>query len=135
MYMAPEVANGDTQSPKSDTYSLFVTVADMIGLIDHGYRRQGSEARHWQRLVQAARSHYSLSPIAAMADINPDKRPSAAQLLDQFWQGRGRTLLPPSNTAIPAARTDEDIAMVEASDTVHTKLMDQNIVMPRVRVR
>jgi serine/threonine protein kinase len=135
MYMAPEIANGGAQSSKSDIYSLFATVADMIGSIDHGYRRRGSEARHWQRLVQAAKSHYSLLPIATMAEINPDKRPSVAQLLDQFWQGRGRTLLPPSNTAIPAARADEDIAMIEAADAVHTKLMEHNIVMPRVRVR
>jgi serine/threonine protein kinase len=134
MYMAPEIADGRAQSSKSDIYSLFATFADMLGLIDHS-RRLGSGARHRRRMVQAARSDYNLLPIAAMADLNPDNRPSAAQLLDQHWEDRGRTLQPPSYAAVPAPMRSQDIAIVGTADDLHTKPMDRRIGMPRIYAR
>jgi serine/threonine protein kinase len=132
MYMAPEIASGDTQSPKSDILSLYATLADILGFIDHRRNGLSSGPRQCQRLIQATRSEDRLLPLAAMADPIPERRPSAAQLLDRYWQGEGRTLRPPTNVAIPKS---EDVAMANSVEIVHTKLRDQNMVVPPVLVR
>lgn len=132
MYMAPEIASGDTQSPKSDIYSLYATLADILGFIGQRHNGLGSGPRQCQRLIQATRSENRLLPLAAMADPFPEKRQSAAQLLDRYWQGEGRTLRPPTNVAIPKSK---DVAMVNSVDIVHTKHRDQNMVVPPVLVK
>lgn len=88
-YIAPEVREkGVLQTSKVDIWSLFVTIIWTLDV--HGYRSNGyqQEERNFQAIVKAS-THYELDGIQEMASINPETRPSAAQMLLKLWGGKG----------------------------------------------
>ncbi|CAH0042924.1 unnamed protein product [Clonostachys rhizophaga] len=92
LYMAPEldIRNGP-QTTKVDVWSLFVTLA--YALDEGGFQRKLRRTAPPLRMitVREAANEERLRDIRAMAEIDPDRRASAAEILDQVFRGEGRT--------------------------------------------
>lgn len=111
-YRAPEVMKDGIQSPKMDVWSLFVTIAWSLDV--NGFRHalrdsQGSKVPH--AAIQAMREDPSLIGIGRMADFDPYKRASAAEMLRIRQRtgnlGRVSKVLPaPPNNTQPRSATD-----------------------------
>lgn len=87
LYMAPELFNEISQSPKADVWSLFVTI---LWILDDKFRlmnfRTPSEV--WEAISSAA-SEGRMSSIREMAIMDPTQRASAAQMLVSHFSGDG----------------------------------------------
>ncbi|EQL33980.1 hypothetical protein RJZ90_002834 [Blastomyces dermatitidis] len=92
MYQAPEVQSPgrDMQTCKVDVWSLFVTVAVALNVNQYGSKMLSSHAECVAFALQAA-SAPELQTIKDMTEIDPSKRPSAAQMLVKCYNGRGLT--------------------------------------------
>ncbi|KAJ5343165.1 uncharacterized protein N7506_002989 [Penicillium brevicompactum] len=111
-YRAPEVMGKGIQSTKMDIWSLFMTMAWSLDV--NGFRQalrnsQGSEMPNG--IIQSTREDPILEPIREMAEFDPKRRASAAQML-KTWRGGGKVsgvseVLPtlPNNTR-PRGATD-----------------------------
>ena len=86
LYMAPEMRNRGTQSPKLDVWSLFVTFIEVLELGEFNMRQIDSYDQLRSRVAFAA-AHPSVGFLKYMARENPDLRASAAQMLDKFLGG------------------------------------------------
>jgi hypothetical protein len=91
LYMAPEldVRNGP-QTTKVDVWSLFVTLA--YALDEGGFQRKSRRTAPALRMkaIREAANAERLRDIRAMAEIDPHRRASAADILDQVFGGEGR---------------------------------------------
>jgi len=90
LFMAPEVVLGDQQTPKMDVWSLFVTLACAMNIANFREAPTGLAQQRHMAVEKAATSNI-LQPIKAMAIVNPDRRASAAEMLDQLFDGQGRS--------------------------------------------
>lgn len=92
LYMAPEldIQNGP-QTTKVDVWSLFITLA--YALDEGGFQRKSRRTAPPLRMkaIREAANAQRLRAIRAMAEIDPDRRASAADILDQVFRGEGRT--------------------------------------------
>ncbi|KAL8986085.1 MAG: hypothetical protein Q9177_004256 [Variospora cf. flavescens] len=94
-YMAPEVHEGEEQTPKVDIWSLSVT---MLWILDTGGFRQilasskGKKPQYIQNAVTRAAKDSSHHPaLRPMARIDARDRATAAQLLVTYFEGEGLT--------------------------------------------
>ncbi|PGH03967.1 serine/threonine protein kinase [Blastomyces parvus] len=92
MFQAPEVQSqgGETQTCKVDIWSLFVTVAFALNVNQYRSKVLNSHAECIAVALQAA-SAPELQRIQDMAERDPYKRPSAAQMLVKCYNGQGLT--------------------------------------------
>ena len=91
MYAAPEVfRKGVAQTTKLDVYSLFVTVVYALNInnFQNAYL-ETPEAR--TAAIRSASEAPVFAPIRAMALEDPARRASAAEILDQVYNGEGRS--------------------------------------------
>ena len=123
-YMAPEIYHSPAkQTPKVDVWSLFVTmlwtldVAGFRGLLDTLDSYPAVQAA----ITSAAESKNVLQ-IRNMAEKDPRKRPSAAQLLVKHFDGKGlttpRNRVQPSDFIIPVPPSDVTTPVVKAPPPV-----------------
>ena len=92
VYMAPELEHSlqQPQTPKMDVWSLFVTLIYALDVAD--FRRKPLQTVQQRiKATQEAASTGMLRPLKGMAEIDPSKRASAADMLDQVFAGEGRT--------------------------------------------
>ncbi len=105
-YEAPELHpeyGNFAQSPKMDIWSLFATIADINPL----FTFPPTHARVYADVLPAVRAAALVEPsLAPMVRENPNHRASAAQLLVNFFDGRGlstpRARIPPMDATPPA---------------------------------
>ncbi|EGC44450.1 STE family protein kinase [Histoplasma capsulatum var. duboisii H88] len=92
MYQAPEMQSqaGARQTCKVDIWSLFVTVAFALNVNQYMSRMLNLPAECVEVALQAARAP-ELQTIQDMTEIDPSKRPSAAQMLVKCYNGQGLT--------------------------------------------
>ncbi|KIW82968.1 hypothetical protein Z517_02211 [Fonsecaea pedrosoi CBS 271.37] len=89
-YAAPEVlcSDGSLQTSKADIWSLFVTMAHVLNV--DGYRAK--EFRTTAEIIQSAcdaAKCQELSTIKDMAIVEPEKRASAAKMLQSLYGDTG----------------------------------------------
>ncbi|OCK99672.1 kinase-like protein [Cenococcum geophilum 1.58] len=92
VYMAPEVlCNLEIkQTPKVDVWSLFVTITYVMNA--GGYRDKPLHTNEQKiKAVLEAANDKLLQPIQLMAMVNPDRRASAAKMLNDIFHGKGLT--------------------------------------------
>lgn len=92
LYMAPEIIQQGSQTPKVDIWSLYVTILwtlDVKGFRDGWRTLQGYD--DIQRAILLASKADSVSIVQEMARPDPEKRASAAQMLIKLFGGRGLT--------------------------------------------
>ncbi|KAJ5350118.1 hypothetical protein N7541_007845 [Penicillium brevicompactum] len=117
-YRAPEVTERGIQSPKMDVWSLFVTIAWSLDV--HGFRQalrnsRGSEVPY--NAIKSMAEDPNLISIRDMAEVDPEKRASAAQMLS-IRRGGGRIgrvseVLPtPPNDTQPRSATDPLLGLI-----------------------
>lgn len=92
VYMAPEVLCNlrIKQTPKVDVWSLFVTI--IYAMNAGGYRDKPlhTDEEKIKAVLEAANDEL-LQPIRLMAMVNPDRRASAAKMLNDVFHGKGLT--------------------------------------------
>lgn len=89
LYMAPETVYFlAPQTPKLDIWSLFATIIDLLPRCNFPPPTRLAYM-DIQNLVQGAVS--KVPSLASMAEVNPDKRASAAQMLVALYDGQGLT--------------------------------------------
>ncbi|KLJ06258.1 hypothetical protein EMPG_09293 [Blastomyces silverae] len=117
MYMAPELLQGKQipQTPKADIWSLFVTLAWAVNADNYRSKNPFTADEILNAVLDAARTD-RMYPFKDMAEIEPDKRASAAQMLVQHFNGVGRTAqLEQVETTTSAKDTQEDVIMGSTS--------------------
>ncbi|KKZ66658.1 hypothetical protein EMCG_00221 [[Emmonsia] crescens] len=105
MFKAPELRQGSEilQTPKVDIWSLFVTVAYAMDADGYRSKQLDTEERGIDAALEAARTP-NLQRIKDMAEIDPNNRPSAAQMLVTWYGGTGLTTPPDQvNNSFPAS--------------------------------
>ena len=104
--MAPEVVeNWETgQSSKMDIWSLFVTL--LWALNASSFRDKPFHTLKLRvKAVQDGASDPEFQPLAHMAAVDPDKRASAADILEMHFKGDGRTTVhDQTQDVIPAGK-------------------------------
>lgn len=89
LYMAPEIIQQGSQTPKVDIWSLYVTILwtlDVKGFRDGWRTLQGYD--DIQRAILLASKADSVSIVQEMARPDPEKRASAAQMLIKLFGGK-----------------------------------------------
>lgn len=95
IYLAPEiVTEGAKQTHKIDVWSLYVTMIWALNVC--GFRlaldcKRLRTRKDIQRAIQASKSDVTVQAIRGMAEVSPEKRPSAADMLDMLVQYRQTT--------------------------------------------
>lgn len=93
------------QTPKLDIWSLFVTVAYAMDADGYRSKQLDLDEQKIGAALEAARTP-DLLPIKDMAETEPYKRPSAAQMLVKWYGGNGLTTpLDQVNDSFPASHT------------------------------
>lgn len=94
LYMAPEVSSrAHPQTSKIDIWSLLVTI-----LYVHNagnivtWAIKPSSCDEASILVRQIVKDKHFEKVQDMAELNPDRRPSAADLLDRMYEGRGKAI-------------------------------------------
>lgn len=116
LYMAPEIRLGKEQTHKVDIWSLFIT---MMWALDIGRFRERCGKLTLQDIYNmvhdAASTNKHILVIGEMANMNPEGRPSAAQMLVKCFDGLGmstpRNEVPPLNTTPQPEGKGQDIIM------------------------
>ena len=92
LFMAPEILDlqEKQQTPKVDTWSLFVTMAYAINADGFRYKNFKPNSAIVKAVLQAARDPH-MEPIKEMAIVDPNKRASAAHMLVKAYKGKGLT--------------------------------------------
>ena len=92
LYMAPEMFQKGPQTHKVDVWSLFVT---MLWTLDvKGFRRKSERFKTLEEVhKEVATAASGVEIIREMAEINPEERASAAQMLVKCFDGGGLTTL------------------------------------------
>ncbi|KAK1754109.1 hypothetical protein QBC47DRAFT_36294 [Echria macrotheca] len=90
-YMAPEVMRMEKSTPKSDVYSLFMT---MFWVRDtNGFRKLELLLEDYDHILDVVFASSSsddwIKGLRPMGEINPDHRASAAQMLVTRFNGEG----------------------------------------------
>ncbi|KAK4238434.1 kinase-like domain-containing protein [Achaetomium macrosporum] len=89
LYLAPELYDGQSQTPKMDIYSLFVTMAEILPDYAFPPKTVTGPSDIIQAVQKAAAAGYpQLQPMARM---NPKLRASAAQMLLALFAGKSLT--------------------------------------------
>lgn len=100
IFMAPEVIYGDIQTAKLDVWSLYVSMVWVLD--DQGFREKCLQLeinRGAERLFQGISNLLwpiptRLRNIQDMIKFDASSRASAGDMLEQLYQGRGRTTAP-----------------------------------------
>jgi serine/threonine protein kinase len=101
-FKAPETRSSRAQMPNADVYCLYATLV-MIKDVQ-GFRRYSlpqSTRPEWpdlnnedvMALIESTRKHPALVKWAKMADQDPQKRPDAGDVLNEYFKDVGRTLV------------------------------------------
>ncbi|CAG9983576.1 unnamed protein product [Clonostachys byssicola] len=90
IYRAPEVKPDAPQTTKVDIWSLFVTVACALDAGGFQGKRKLTQ-KSTIEAIQAAANTTMLQHLRPMAEIDPNQRASAADILTWFFRGVGRT--------------------------------------------
>ena len=92
LYQAPEIDETSThrQTTKVDVWSLFVTIADILNVDGFRAKPMHTKVLRLAAIAAAARS-VELSQVKAMAHEDPNQRASAADILEDVFNGEGRT--------------------------------------------
>lgn len=93
-YMAPEVHEGEEQTPKVDIWSLSVTtlwILDTDGFRQTLATSKGKKPQYIQNAVTRAVKGSSHPALPPMARIDARDRATAAQLLVTYFEGEGLT--------------------------------------------
>lgn len=90
-YMAPEVTEDCTvrQTSKVDIWSLFVTIGSLLNLANFNKLPKKPKSSKLKAVALMA-AEPTLNALSKMVHIDPSQRPSAAELLDGFFNGEGR---------------------------------------------
>ncbi|KAI0118159.1 kinase-like protein [Nemania sp. FL0031] len=103
LYLAPELYNGQPQTPKMDIWSLFVTIAEIAPDYDFPPKTVDGPSHIIQAVQKAAAASYP--QLRPMARTNPTLRASAAQMLVTCFDGNGLTTprrqIPPIEPDVP----------------------------------
>ncbi|KAF2793598.1 calcium/calmodulin-dependent protein kinase [Melanomma pulvis-pyrius CBS 109.77] len=103
IFMAPEVFSSleTSQTSKMDVWSLFVTQAYAMNV--GGFRGKPSNTTGLKiRAVQEAANDPMFRFIQDMAIVDPERRASAAEMLEKLYNGEGRST--PRNACLNSAR-------------------------------
>ena len=87
LYIAPEVMFGThAQTPKMDIWSLFVA----IGVVTQAGGLHKPRFAHYRDVLSGVRAAAAIHKnLSQMAEEDPQKRPSAAQMLVKYFEGQG----------------------------------------------
>ncbi|SPQ25035.1 d2f34b66-dd8f-46a7-872a-657f64aa3809 [Thermothielavioides terrestris] len=103
LYLAPELYNGQSQTPKMDVWSLFVTMAEILPNCDFPPKSVTSPSDIIRAAQEAAAG--GCPELQPTARVNPMLRASAAQMLVALFHGKGlttpRNQIPPIEPDVP----------------------------------
>jgi serine/threonine protein kinase len=114
LYLAPELYNGQPQTPKMDIWSLFVTIA----VIAPEYNLPPKDLTNPGDIIKALRTAAAtgIPQLQPMAWVNPNPRASAARMLKTLYDGRGLTT---PVKQVPSNRTSRSQQLCPSSRKPH----------------
>lgn len=114
IFSAPEMAEGGSQTPKADVWSLYATLVWVLDI--DGFRAAPSMHRTadecWRAVLAVASRQTILSLVQEMARRDVDQRASAAQMLVKHFKGQGLTT---SRSRVPPLQGNTPTQAVQAT--------------------
>jgi serine/threonine protein kinase len=103
-YMAPEVRQNGEQTPKVDIYGLGATVVECLEKLPSEADRRATWQHwlQWHQYLQTLANQHEPRVAPMLADV-ADQRPTARDLLDDFFPQPAHTLHGPRNGITPSS--------------------------------